>query len=263
MSEINKSKTNAAISKITVFILILFSCGVIFCDIFYAEKSLKYRIIIEKYIVLEKFSCTNFFNNFINLKSNIFEMIKNQNLITDLKKDNERLSDALSIAIKNIGLEMKFKEYIKDNPNSLENFNFTAAKLLLLNNFDQTLILSGYMNKDIKIKENDLILNDCGIIGKVLSVRHGDCVRAISINNKNFNLPVMIKDSSNNNIIFGIYNGTSGIKELSGQYSLKSTDDIETCGLDSKSTIPSGIKIKQNDICKYNINEIVYIVSKL
>ena len=79
---------------------------------------------------------------------------------------------------------------------------------------------------------------------------------------KNFNLPVMIKDSNNNNAIFGIYNGFSGIKELSGKYTLKSTDTIYTYGLDNKSTIPAGIKIKQNDICKYSINEIVYIVSK-
>ena len=258
----NVSKMDVAISKIIVFILILFSCGIIFCDVFYAERALKYRIALEKYLVLEKFSCTNFFNNFINLKLNISEMINNYNLVIDLKKENERLLGALSFAIKNIGLEMKFKEYIKNNPISLDSFNFTAAKLLLLNNFDQTFILSTYMNQDIIIKENDLIMNDCGIIGKVLSVRHGHFLSAISVDNKNFNLPVMIKDSNNNNAIFGIYNGFSGIKELSGKYTLKSTDTIYTYGLDNKSTIPAGIKIKQNDICKYSINEIVYIVSK-
>lgn len=184
------------------------------------------RIIIEDYIIWKKINIDNFITNIFSLKDIKVYIQDQKKLIEENQKLSREVKNLQEIVFTNqLFLEEKNKSIYKD-------FEFYPVRIKYSNKKFYGII----ENEDNSIEQNDLIINYCGIIGKISNV--GNKMAIVMFNNHpNFSLPITFESNKNN---IGLYSfNKNKILEMKQEKNLSENDTLITSKYKNK--IPEGI----------------------
>lgn len=194
------------------------------------------RVKIENYLVWKKINIDYFFSSVLNTKDSFFHYFKNnKTLIKENKKLSKDVDDLREIIFIN-GITAREK-----SKSIYENFDFHPIQI----SYNKKSFYGIVTNEDNIMEKGDLIVNYCGIIGKVSHIGNDMAVVMLS-NHPKFLLPVTIEKNKDN---IGLYSFSKNeLTEIKKRNDISNGDRLIT--MKHKDKIPEGILIGTVDLKK-------------
>ena len=187
------------------------------------------KVMIENYIIWKKINIHHFVSNIISFGGNM------KNYLYDHKKlvkENQKLHQDIKNLQEIVFINQAF--FFEKHRSIYDDFDFYPIHI---KRQDKT-FYGITINENNILEQNDLIINHCGVIGKISHV--GSKVAIIMLNNHpKFSLPVTLESDKNN---IGLYSFSKNkILEIKQKNNLFDGDKLLTAKYKNK--IPEGILI--------------------
>ena len=187
------------------------------------------RIIFENYAIWKKININYLASNILCFKNHIADYLLDQKkLVEENQKLTQNVKNLQEIAFMN-------RMFLQEKNKSIyDNFEFYPIQI----KYNNKKFYGIAENENNLIERNDLIINYCGVIGKISHV--GNKMAIIMLNNHpKFSLPITFENDKNN---IGLYSfHKNKILEIKQKNSLSNGDTIITSRYKNK--IPEGIFI--------------------
>jgi cell shape-determining protein MreC len=211
--------------------VILIICAILLFLGDFSKKSIssmdKKRIICESYLIWKKININSFLDDFFSLKKDILMYFQDQKKLIE---ENEMLNFQIRNLKENLLINQILLE--KNNQSIYSNFELHPINI----KYNEKKFYGITENENNFIEQNDLIVNYCGVIGKISHV--GNKMAIIMLNNHpKFSLPITFESNRKN---IGLYSFSKNeILEIKEKNSLFDGDIIITSEYRDK--IPEGI----------------------
>jgi cell shape-determining protein MreC len=241
------------------FLFILVGVLIIASDLFNYSDFKDKKIKLESVILFKEFNIDEAFSKIFAIQYRFYSYIDNIEQVESLLKQNYILGKE----VESLRNELKAYSYITNMENKSEYKKFSFIKADILNSDKNYALISNY---DKKVDKNDLLINECGIFGKILhsGYQHSIVMRKES---DKFLIPIRINNSENSGV-YSFYENK--IIEIKNRDIVKVGDKVFT--FDKKSKIPTNIfigniSVIDNNGIKVEIDkcenkEIVFVISK-
>ena len=218
------------IEKIINFLLIIVGVILIISDILHQNAFQNKRISVENYISLNSINIDNIFSKLYSVKYVLFSYINDIEYVSNILEENHKLNNEIVVLKHKINTNEYFIKIKNDE--IYKQFEFILVEIM--SHSKNYGIIS---NKDNRIKKDDIIINECGVIGKI--AYNGNQVSiAMLASHPKFLIPIKAGALNNTGTYSFVENRIIDIKDSTA---LQIGDQIVS--FNRKNKIPNGMVI--------------------
>jgi cell shape-determining protein MreC len=218
------------VEKIINFLLIIVGIVFTISDILHQNEFENKRISIENYISLNSTNIDNILSKLYSFKYILFSYINDIEFVNNILEENHKLNNEITILKHKINTNEYFAKIKNEEL-------YKQFELILVEIMGQSKNYGIISNKENRIKKDDIIINECGVIGKI--AYNGNQVSiAMLAGHPKFLIPIKVGESNNT----GTYSfAENKIIDIKDSNALKIGEPIISFNRNIK--IPNGILI--------------------